>query len=186
MSSQMIIKVTDVEVGKGTTKTNKPYEFLDVTYKNVTFDNKPEAKKIMPFGSKEVFATLKEATKGDVFTILREKDDAGYWQWVGIAAGETEIEDAPKAAAAATKPQTAAAPKSNFETPEERAKRQILIVRQSCLANAVEFLNHNQKNYKVVEALEIAGVMYDWVFGNDQKAQQAEVPALPDDEDIPY
>ena len=184
MSSQMVIKVVDVEVGKGTTKTNKPYEFLEVQYKNVTFENKPEAKKIMPFGSKEVFATLKEAVKGDVFTILREKDDAGYWQWVGIAAGEVEIETTTQKGETAVKPATTAAPKSNFETAEERAKRQVLIVRQSCLSNAVEYLNHNKKNYTEADLFAVAENLYSWVFENPFKVNAAEVAAV--DEDILY
>jgi len=82
--SQMIIKIVDVDVQKGTTKTNKTYEFLEVSYKNMTFDGKAESKKVMPFGSKEVFATLKDAKKNDVFTLLREKNDGGFWEWVGI------------------------------------------------------------------------------------------------------
>ena len=182
MSSQMVVKIIDVEVGKAMTKTNKPYEFLEVAYKNVTFENKAETKKVMPFGSKEVFATLKDAVKGDVFTILREKDDAGYWQWVGIAVGETEIETAK--GDVAVKPATTAAPKSNFETAEERAKRQVLIVRQSCLSNAIEYLNHNKKNYGVDELYSLAADMYAWVFGNAQTVATTKAPEL-DDEDIP-
>ena len=70
--STMKIQVVNVDVQEGKTKTNKPYEFLDVMYKNLSFDNKAEAKKIMPFGSKEVFATLKSAQKGDVLTTYRD------------------------------------------------------------------------------------------------------------------
>ena len=180
----MIIKIVAVEVGNGVTKTGKDYKFLDVMFKNVSFDNKAESKKIMPFGSKEVFATLEAAKAGETFTVLREKDKDGYWQWIGIAAGQVTMEttmptDTGKPAIAAT-----AAPKSNFETAEERAKRQVLIVRQSCLSNAVEYLNHNKKNYTEADLFAVAENLYSWVFENPFKVNAAEVAAV--DEDIPY
>lgn len=181
----MVIKVVDVEVNKAMTKTNKPYEFLEIQFKNMTFDGKAEAKKVMPFGAKEVFATLKDAKKGDVFTILREKNDGGFWEWVGIAQGEVEIESTNKGEAA-VKPATTAAPKSNFETAEERAKRQVLIVRQSCLSNAIEFLNHNNKNYTHALVTDVANVFFDYVFQTPGNVATAAIPDLGEDEDIPY
>ena len=44
MAQQMKIKVVAVEVGNGKTKSNKDYQFLEVTYKNISFDNKVESK----------------------------------------------------------------------------------------------------------------------------------------------
>lgn len=183
----MKIQVVNVDVQEGKTKANKPYEFLDVMFKNLSFDNKAESKKIMPFGSKEVFATLKTAQKGDVFTIVREKDDAGYWQWISILEGDQQVETAKGTPAAAAK-QTTAAPRSNFETPEERAQRQVLIVRQSCLSNAVEYLNHNKKNYTQEDLTAFASDLVDWVFNtNNTTTKPATLPDLEEgDEDIPY
>lgn len=180
--SQMIIKIVAVEVGNAVTKTNKDYKFLEVTYKNVSFDNKVELKKILPFGSKEVFATLESAKPGTVFTILREKDKDGYWQWIGIAVGETKLEttmaaDNPKPAQAAT-----ATPKSTFETAEERAKRQMLIVRQSSLTSAIAFLNHNNKNYVLNDVINLADTFYNYVFDLGLTAKVT-IPEL--EEDIP-
>lgn len=181
--SQMTIKIVAVEVNNATTKTGKDYKFLDVMFKNVSFDNKAESKKIMPFGSKEVFATLEAAKAGDVFTVLREKDKDGYWQWIGIAAGnvtlETTMPTDTKPAQAAT-----AAPKSNFETAEERAKRQMLIVRQSATSTAVEFLNHNKKNYTMQDLLDTADILYNYAFQTGIKVPTAALPDL-GDEDIP-
>jgi len=180
--SQMIIKIVAVEVGNAVTKTNKDYKFLEVTYKNLTFDNKVEAKKVMPFGSKEVFSTLESAKPGATFTILREKDKDGYWQWIGIAVGETKLEttmaaDNPKPAQAAT-----AAPKSNFETSEERATRQVLIVKQSSVSSAVAYLNHNKTKYTVQDILDTADVLYKYVF-NVTPVSAVTIPEL--EQDIP-
>ena len=160
MAQQMKIKVVAVEVGNGKTKTQKDYKFLEVTYKNLSFDGKVESKKIMPFGSKEVFKELENAQSGDVFTLLREKDNDGYWQWVGISAGDVEIEQsasaAPAAATAAPKAGGAAPAKSTFETPEERAKKQIYIVRQSSLATAVDLLKTDKKVPSVDEVIAVS------------------------------
>jgi len=188
----MKIKVVAVEVANAKTKTNKDYQFLEVTYKNISFDNKTESKKIMPFGSKEVFNTLKVAENGDVFTLLREKDNDGYWQWVGIAAGDVEIEQTTTQASsggAAAPAKAATQPaKSTFETPEERAKKQVYIIRQSSLSAAIETLKTDKKNPTKEEVVTLATYYVDYVLGNDVKVSVANPVKAPDfdpEEDIP-
>lgn len=177
--SNMIIKITDVEQQTAKNKAGKSYNLLEVSYKNVSFDNKPEIKKHNQYGNKEVFETLKNAVKGDVFTITREKDDAGYWQWVGITQGENAT-PAPTTAPSKATP----APKSTYETPEERAKKQVYIVRQSSVNAAIEFLNHNNKNYKLGDIIDTAKVFEGYVFGTDLAVDSDELPEM-DDDDIP-
>lgn len=177
--SQMIIKVIDVEQGKATSKAGKPYDFLDVSFKNMTFQEKVEAKKIFPFGAKEVFSTLQKAGKGDVFTVLREKDKDGYWQWVGIAAGEVEMETGSSAPAGA-KP-AGVATKSTFETPEERAKKQVYIIKQSSIGHAIEILKTDKKNPTVEEVIHVADILVDYVLGINLDPNVPEVNA-----DVPY
>jgi len=179
--SNMVIRIIDVEENEATTKTGKPYKFLDISYKNVTFQDKVEAKKHNQYGDKVVYATLKDAQKGDVFTILREKDKDGYWQWTGIEQGE----NAPMAAAKPAGNVATAAPKSNFETPEERAKKQVYIIKQSCLSQAISILKTDKKNPTVEEALHTADLFVDWVLGVNLDAAKPALPAL-EDEDIPY
>lgn len=187
MANEMKIKIVDVDVQQGTTKGGKSYEFLEVSYKNLSFQEKAESKKVMPFGSKEVFATLKSASKGDVFTLLREKDDAGYWQWIGIAVGDVAIEGAQQSAPQAASKAATPAPKSTFETPEERAKKQVYIVRQSSISAAIETLKTDKKNPTKEEVVALAAFYTDFVFGNDVKPAVTEkLPELPDDDDIPY
>lgn len=190
MAQQMKIKVVAVEVGNGKTKSNKDYQFLEVTYKNISFDNKVESKKIMPFGSKEVYNELKNASPGDVFTLLREKDNDGYWQWIGISAGDVEIEQtgAPAAAQAAPKAGGATPAKSTFETPEERAIKQVYIVRQSSISAAIDTLKTDKKNPSKEEVVELAKYYESYVFGQLEKVAVANPVKAPDfdpDEDIP-
>ena len=189
MAQQMKIKVVAVEIGNAKTKNGKDYQFLEVTYKNLSFEGKTESKKIMPFGSKEVFNELKVAGNGDVFTLLREKDNDGYWQWVGISAGDVEIETtqaqattAPKAGGA-----TAVPAKSTFETAEERAKKQVYIVRQSSISSAIDLLKTEKKVPTVGEVIEVAQQFEAYVFGNDEVAvaNPVKVNKFVEDNDIP-
>ena len=189
MAQEMKIKVVAVEAGKGTTKTGKDYKFIEVTYKNLSFDGKTESKKIMPFGSKEVMATLEGSSAGDVFTILREKDNDGYWQWVGIAEGDVTIEKTGTTAPAGAAPTKAATPaKSTFETPEERAIKQVYIVRQSSISAAIDTLKTDKKNPSKEEVVELARYYESYVFGQLEKVAVANPVKAPDfdpDEDIP-
>lgn len=186
MANEMKIKVINVEVGNATTKTGKDYKFLEVFYKNISFQDKAESKKVMPFGSKEVFATLEAAKPGTVFTLLREKDKDGYWQWIGIAEGDVQIEttSTPSSSSGPAKSATPA-PKSTFETPEERAKKQVYIVRQSSINAAIETLKTDKKAPTVDEVLTVAKQYEAYVFSMDiPKAEK--MPELPEDDDVPY
>ena len=189
MAQQMKIKVVAVEVGNGKTKSNKDYQFLEVTYKNISFDNKVESKKIMPFGSKEVYNELKNAGPGDVFTLLREKDNDGYWQWIGISAGDVEIEQATPTTGKAEPSKAPAVPaKSTFETPEERAIKQVYIVRQSSISAAIDTLKTDKKNPSKEEVVELAKYYESYVFGQLEKvavANPVKTPHFDPDEDIP-
>ena len=188
MAQQMKIKIIAVEAANAKTKAGKDYKFLEVTYKNLSFDNKTETKKVMPFGSKEVFKELENAGAGDVFTLLREKDNDGFWQWIGISAGDVELETttAPTATAA-PKAGGAVAAKSTFETPEERAKKQVYIVRQSSLSSAIDLLKTEKKAPTVAEVIAVAQQFTDYVFGTEPTvaaANKIDIPFDPD-EDIP-
>jgi len=189
----MIVQVVAVEVGTAKSKAGKDYEFVEVTYKNKSFQDKVESKKHNQYGDKNVFNALKEAKNGDVFTILRNKDDAGFWQWIGIESGANSAPSAAapsanRAAPAATNSAPTAAPRSNFETPEERAKRQIFIVRQSSIGHAVELLKTEKKVPSVDEVLDVAKRFEIYVFGiRDEETTTEQLPKFDDLEDeIPY
>ena len=113
---------------------------------------------------------MEGASAGDVFTILREKDNDGYWQWVGIAEGDVTIEKTGATAPAGAAPTKAATPaKSTFETPEERAAKQIYIVRQSSISSAIDTLKTDKKTPSVEEVIAVAKQYEAYVFGNEPK-----------------
>jgi hypothetical protein len=185
--SNLSIKIVAVEVTTVPTQKGS-YQVAEVTYKNMTFEGKTETKKIMSFVHKDVFNTIKQAQGGETYTVARTKDDKGYWQWVQIAAGDVVLASeggAAPAGAPATKAATPA-PKSTFETPEERAKKQVYIVRQSSISAAIDTLKTDKKAPTVEEVLAVAKQYEAYVFDlNEAKPQAAKLPEM-DEEDIPY
>lgn len=179
--SDMKIKIIAVELNTAKTKTGKDYQFVECTFKNLSFGDKTETKKHNQYGDKTVFNTLKDAKPGDVITIQRKKDDAGYWQWVGVGEGGN---DEPVAKSSSTSSAANPAPKSNWETAEERAKKQVYIVRQSSISAAIETLKTDKKSPSVEEVLHVAKIYEQYVFGVNLDADAVEkLPAL-DEEDL--
>lgn len=157
--SFIVMDVENVPTQKGS------YNKGVVTYKNLA-TNKVEAKTILDFSNKEVWETLEKAQKGDTFSVDQQKNDKGFWQWVGIHRQD----------AAVVGQQTDAAPKpaparSNWETPEERANRQIYIIRQSSLATAVEFLKDKGKTTTVEQVLDTAKRFEEYVVTLDDQPE---------------
>ena len=176
---QLNIEIINVQsVNKPTAKGS--YTMLDIAFKRLD-TGKIEGKKVMSFTNKEVFGALAKATNGQQFTITTEKNaETGYWDWTAaVPAGAAE-------APAAAKPSAAgfSSPKSNYETPEERAARQVLIVRQSSLSSAIELLSNEKKPPTVEEVLRTADIFTNRVF---QKGVSLEQPVnlMDMDDDIP-
>lgn len=158
--STMHIQIVSVDIGQGKTKTNKPYEFIDLVFKNKSFQDKIENKKIMPFGNKEVFDILRTAEKGDFYYVSREKNDAGYWDW-------TKIEEHPPEES--TPKNNVATPKQSYDQRDDQ--RQLYIIRQSSLTNAVNTLT---SGIDPTEVKKTALVYIDFVLGVDNKFNNIE------------
>ena len=148
----------------------------------------------MSFGlTANAYKALADAKANDLFTIVSEKkpgaDGKEYWTWLSAsqAAPGTmpEPTNQPKQA-------TGFPVKNTYETPEERAKRQVLIVRQSSLSSAIELLKTDKKSPTVPEVLQVAKQFEAYVFGNDDpfglesKEPVNKLPTVEDlEDDIP-
>ena len=165
-----------------TQQTTKPtksgsYTMLEVTYKDLSNGGKTDGKKIMSFASKEVFAVLSKAVQGEMYSITTQKNEnSGYWDWVAAAkytGGLTEV---------ATETKSFSSPKSTYETPEERAQRQVYIIRQSSLTNAISVLKTEKNTPSPEDVFKLAQEMVNWVMEKEVKT-----PASFDDmmDDIP-
>lgn len=167
----MQVQILSVQVLPATTKTGKPYEVLDIAFKNLTFQGKVEGKKLMPFGPNAgSFNVLKTATSGQVYEVTVEKNSQGYNDWTNAAVSDGT--QAPAQQAATGRP--AQAPATNargFATPEERAATQVYIVRQSSLTAAVNTLGIGAKSaLDPVKVIETAKVYEAFVFGTNVEA----------------
>lgn len=130
------------------------YKIAVIEYQNQ--EGRNEKKNVVSFGNKTLYATLSSAKQGEVFDVKLNKNDKGYWEFTEATKAE---------AGSAAKPSAQAAPRSNFETPEERAQRQVFIIRQSSLSTAVNILSVGAKTLKVDDVLATAKVLEDYVFG---------------------
>src|SRR5690606_25981004 len=113
--------------------------------KNLTYQGKTETKKLMSFGpQKDAFDMMINAAPGEEYTVTVHKNDKGYNDWTSVTPGVSS-EPAAARSAPAVPARGNPAPRSTYETPEERAKKQIYIVRQSSISNAIDLLTTGAK-----------------------------------------
>lgn len=169
--SNVQIEIINVAISNPPTKAGngKTYELLDVAYKNKSFQDKVEGKKIVGFSSPQVTAALKAAQFGDKFTVVREKDGE-FWKWTQLIKDGEAIPMAVQTTsmAPAVKPTAIPTPKSTYETAEERAARQVMIVRQSSISSAIALLaaNGGKKNTPE-EVVAIATIFEAFVMSKE-------------------
>lgn len=163
--SQVNIEVIDSEYADVPKKNGRgTYGQLTVTYKNE--EGKVEAKKLFDFSTpEETFTKLKTSKKGDTYSIGREKNQNGYWEWKDIATQTAPVgKSTPQASY--TKP--------TYETAEERAQRQLYIIRQSSLGHALTY--HSGKDVSTAEVLHTAEEFINFVLANRVQDMTDDVP----------
>jgi len=152
----MQIQIVSVSKPEWKEKAGSKAKWQEITLTYVS-GGKTSAKKILSFSP--VFTAMKEAEGGDQFDIEMVKE-GDFWNWMKATKVDTAAApfavDAPKQV---TRPST-------YETAEERAKKQVYIIRQSSLANAISLLaaNGGKKN-TVEEVIVTAQQLADFVFG---------------------
>ena len=173
------VEVQTVPTAKGS------YQKANVAYKNNSFQGKVEGKQIMSFGAtKDSFATLAQAQPGQTYEVQIVKNDKGYNDWVSMAQavpGAASPVATPQAGATGKAP--AASPRSTYETPEERAQRQVLIVRQSSLSSAAAVLTTGAKTPPSAQAVVgLAKEFEAYVFGTEVSTDDGSIDAMQSDE----
>jgi hypothetical protein len=148
------ITVQDVDVTK---PEGKKYFQAKVTY---TYKGTNKTTNIMDFANPQVFRDIQNL-KGQEVTVETGKNDKGFDIWTKVyPAGDAPVRSAAPA------PQKAA---STYETAEERAKRQIMIVRQSSLERATETLSPGSKGPLDPNAvIGLAKIYESYVLGVDE------------------
>lgn len=168
---QMIIEILSKNVETKPTSNGKgTYSVVDIAFKNKTFGDKVEGKKILSFGeTSQAFAVLSQASPKENYEITTNKNDRGYIDWTQASkidpnSLETSV---PKPSQNPSRPGVQASPvptKSTYETPEERAMKQIYIVRQSSLSTAVDILKAQNAQITNKLVINLANELVDFVF----------------------
>jgi hypothetical protein len=171
----MQIEVLGVEV-----ESKGKYKEANVSFKDR--DGKVQGKKVVSFNYPEVFSVLSAAKAGETYDIKAVKE-GNYWNWAeakktGMATGTTSQES------------SSLKVRSSYETPEERAARQVYIVRQSSIASAIEYFNLiGNKKATLVDVLSTARTFEDFVFDRKEASRGKNVDAIEAikamDDDIP-
>lgn len=139
---------------KGDVVKEAKYSYFELFYKKDGKADKP--KKIMSFNDE--FNILKDAEAGTEYDVDLTKDDNGYWQWKNVRIAGTAAPAGSTGGSAAV----STGKSGNWETSEERARRQILIVRQSSLAQAVAVLGVGEHNAENITDLAVK--FEEWVL----------------------
>lgn len=173
----MNIEIIDVTPTTKPTKSGKgTYTELTVTFKDDAGQIK--GKKLFDFANKEVFERMATSKKGDSFAVTQEKNDAGFWNWVGVARQDSVAAKTPAPAGKAQEW------KPTYETPEERAKKQVYIVRQSSITAAISYLAASGDISNGIDnLLTVAKRFEEHVFGT---SPEPDTPADSFDQDIPF
>jgi len=168
----MLIKI--IEVNKEYVKTARGgYTKAQVVYES---EQGRKTQNILDFANKQVYAVVDKANPGDSFEVVTRQNDKGYSEWASIVAATASV-------GSTAAPSSSKAPTSNYETREERALRQRLIVRQSSLGHAVEVLTTGAKTPPAVaDIFGLAEQFATWVY------QEPGLFDQPDDldKDIPF
>lgn len=167
---QITIEILDVKsnnMGK--------WNMIEVAYKD---NGQVKGKKVPDFTVKNGGSLLTGAKTGDTLTVDMEKetgkDGKDYWQWKTITAGGSS---SPSKTTSSSVP----APRSTYETPEERKQRQDYIIRQSSLSNAISLLKTDKVVPKTEEVLALAEEFVKFVYAKPSADAFAEMT-----DDIPY
>jgi len=182
----MQVNVVDVSsLNTHSAKNGRQYQSIEIMYKNDA--GQAQNKKLMSFANPAVFKAAQTWQKGDVVHVSTEKDANGYWQWTAVGADANQVTDkrddgtAQGSAQADAKPSTRVTG-SNYETKEERAARQVMIVRQSSLSNAVATLAIEGSKATANDVVSLAKLYEGYVLG-----QQEEPSSIADlESDIPF
>lgn len=166
---QIQIKSVDIDwQGAGAKKWGK----ATVSY---TQNGQDKKQTLVSFKNPDVFKKVQEFVNQTVE--VDSKKNGEYWEWVSISASDAP---APSATGTGTPTSATRVSGSNYETKEERAARQVLIVKQSSLSSAVATLSPGAKSALDPKAVVETAQMYsDWIFNVDKSVAGM-------DDDIPF
>lgn len=157
----------DISTQQAKKPGGKPYQLVEVAYKNNSFGGAVQGKKITSYS--KAFQAVVDANIGSSYEVVTEKNGE-FVEWVSLSpvgAAVAEVKQNPNSTGTATtRPAVSAVGRSTYETPEERAKKQVFIVRQSSISNAIAALSVGGKaKLAANDVIEEAKKYEAYVFG---------------------
>jgi len=178
----MQIQILTSTVSTKTNKAGKPYQSLEVNYKDLGF-GKVASKQLFSFGAQaDAYKALADSKAGETYEISVVKNSQGFNDWVkAVQAAPGSVPEQQGLSTQGKQVQV----KSTYETPEERAKKQIYIIRQSSISSAVDTLVAGAKSApKPEDVLAVAQQYYSWVMTDPNEAVKQDVFSLPNDIEV--
>lgn len=155
------VTIEDVKKGKNS------WQVASVVYTTPKGDNK--TKKVVSFSNPGVFATVKDITSGTEIEVDFVPDDE-YYNWAKVTKLSNAEPTSVPSKIAVVPQSRAATTTSTYETAEERKFKQLLIVRQSSISNAIEYQKiRGDELWNTDDVIETAKTFVDFVYGNDVK-----------------
>lgn len=169
---KLLVKILNVDV-ENVVKGKSRYSIANVAY---MVNGEARTQKVLDFANPAVFKQLPGLVGQDVIVTVT-KNDAGYNQWsaIGDSAQESSAQSSGQSVPrtggpASTGPSNSSAgttpPRpSTFETPAERANKQVYIVKQSSLSSAIALASGNKEKATAEDIIKTAQQFVDYVFG---------------------
>lgn len=175
----MRVKIVEVNIEQVKNGKNQ-YSKAEVIH---MVNGQARTQKIMSFSNPAIFKQVQSMKSGEEYDVTVTKNDQGFNQWAAIERASDA--DGTLDLAPAEKPSKASpAVRSTYETPEERAQRQLMIVRQSSISNALVYLKDTvatDATYSTDDVLSTAQTFVDFVYGNKDTEALVDMK-----NDIPY
>jgi len=199
MASQFQIEILTVTGPTKSTKGKNTWSILEIAYKK---DGKIEGKKLVDFNNQEVFKALTGAKQGEKYEITSEKQGE-YWVWTSATKeGEASPQVSEDAAETSVLPSkesevsTGSRPASrvtgsNYETPEERAKRRTFewikhrqISKQATLNTAIAILSTGDQAVTLEQVITLSNKLQQYVTEQSYQEAVEGLKNIPDD--VPF
>ncbi len=159
----MKISIISVTPSSKMSKAGKPYQNVEVIYKDLDA-GKVGNKNITQYGA--VFKQVADAQPGQTFDVTNVKNGE-FWEWSEFV---RDMNAAVTANVTPAQAVTQSSGKTSWETSDERAAKQVYIIKQSSLSTAVAALSVGAKTPPTFEQIKtLAQQLTDFVLNKEVK-----------------
>ncbi len=153
---------------KATKQGGGTFDAWELAYRNPANEIKAITKPVQQLRFNPAVASALNSLKpGDEFTLYQEKNEKGYLDVKSIEKGiksTQEVALGPTPDGNRSEVRGGKVTGSNYETPEERAKKQVVIVRQGVLNAAIEYSKMFEVKPNQEEIVELAQKFEKYVY----------------------